>query len=96
MGTLKKCTDEGWAAKDSKLYKRCSDDLENLHHCYSWEEPTEKEPSFIADTEKCVLPRDIFVKCAFRQGEPFEVCFPKFIDIYRCMFTKDPKKYTIY
>jgi hypothetical protein len=67
MGTLKKCTDEGSEEKEQHMYKRCKEHMEGLHHCYSWREPTEEQPSFMAETgAKCLLPRDIFVKCMFR------------------------------
>ena len=89
---LKDCVEEGVAAGNTKLFAACKNSVENLHHCYSWREPTEfkYDNAFVKETEECLLPRDMFIKCYFRQAAPWQVCQSYWTDIYRCKYRKHP------
>ena len=95
---LKDCVEDGVQKSDSYLFKKCKRDLENLHHCYNWREPTEFEynDAFMKETEPCALNRDLYLKCYFRQAAPWEDCHPSFVEIYRCLFRKKPSLFTIH
>lgn len=94
---LKDCVEEGVAAGNTKLYAACKNHVEDLHNCYSWREPLEfkNEEKFVKETEECLLQRDSFIKCYFRQAAPWETCQPAWTDIYRCKFRKNPAAFNI-
>lgn len=95
---LKDCVEEGVKQGDTKLFKKCKDKLEQLHHCYSWREPTDYEYSeaFLKETSKCLFNRDLFLKCYFRQAEPWETCHPTWMKLYSCQYRTDPNTYNIF
>lgn len=95
---LDDCVREGIRGQDNYLLKKCKNKLESLHHCYSWREPTEYEyqGAYFAETKQCDLYRDTFLKCYFRQVEPWATCHPIWMETYRCLFRKDPDKYTVF
>lgn len=46
--------------------------------------------AFTQKNEKCLLPREMFLKCYFKQAEPWETCHHLHTDIYKCKFFKNP------
>ncbi|CAG9320771.1 unnamed protein product [Blepharisma stoltei] len=96
---LKDCVEDGVVKGDQYLFKKCKNKVEELHHCYSWREPTEQDLSantFTKETQKCLYPRELFLKCYFKQAESWESCHPAWSNLYSCQFRSNPKAYTIF
>jgi hypothetical protein len=94
--SLQQCMEEGVRSNDEYLYKRCKGRLEDTHHCFSWREPTESSPAFMEETKPCLVERDMFVKCYFKQAGQWEECELSFNSLYRCLYLKKPSVYNIY
>ncbi|OMJ79853.1 hypothetical protein SteCoe_20053 [Stentor coeruleus] len=94
---LKNCVEGEVITGNEYIYKECKEKLEDLHNCYSWREPSKMkfDNAFIKETEECLLARDMFLKCYFRQAEPWNVCHDLHTDIYRCKFRKNPSAFNI-
>lgn len=89
---LKKCVEGEVITGNEYIYKQCKEKLENLHNCYLLREPSKLQfdNAFVKETEECLLPRDKFLKCYFRQAAPWEACHDLHTEIYRCKFRKNP------
>lgn len=88
---LKNCVEKEVAKGNEHIYKECKEKLEDLHNCYIFRGPSKDkyDNAFIKETEECLLPRDMFLKCYFRQAAPWETCHHLHTDIYRCKFRKN-------
>jgi hypothetical protein len=94
---LNDCVQNQIKDENPLIFKACKESVENLHHCYTWREPSDFQynSAFLNETQDCLLQRDTFIKCYLRQADPWDVCHQTWIDIYRCKYRKNPSTYNI-